>query len=110
MLQAIVLICFAVYTWATLAFGLRFSNLTNRGIIDHGPYRYVRHPAYISKSIAWWAEFGGRFSSPWHPIVMLLFCGVYGLRALSEERHLSADPEYRAYKKRVPYRFIPGVF
>jgi len=108
--QGIVLICFAIYTWATLVFGLRFSNLTNRGIIDHGPYKYIRHPAYISKGLAWMAEYITKFSNPWHAIAMVLFIGVYGLRAMSEERHLNADPEYRAYKKRVPYRFIPGVF
>src|SRR3546814_9726532 len=27
----------AVYAWATVAFGLRFSNLTHRGILTHGP-------------------------------------------------------------------------
>jgi protein-S-isoprenylcysteine O-methyltransferase Ste14 len=35
---------------------------------------------------------------------------IYFLRAVTEERHLSSDPDYLAYCKRVPYRFIPGVF
>ena len=27
-----------VYVWATTAFGIRFSNLTHRGIFANGPY------------------------------------------------------------------------
>ena len=44
----------AVYAWATVAFGLRFSNLTHRGILTHGPYAITRHPAYLSKNLFWW--------------------------------------------------------
>ncbi|MBW2459776.1 MAG: isoprenylcysteine carboxyl methyltransferase, partial [Deltaproteobacteria bacterium] len=35
---------------------------------------------------------------------------TYGARAWTEERHLSRDPDFRAYKKKVPYRFIPWVW
>ena len=44
-----------VYAWATFAFGLRFSNLTYRGVLTNGPYRFTRHPAYVSKNLFWWA-------------------------------------------------------
>src|SRR3546814_14686759 len=44
----------AVYAWATVAFGLRFSNLTHRGILTHGPYAWTKHPAYVSKNLFWW--------------------------------------------------------
>ena len=40
---------------------------------------------------------------------LLSLSGLYYLRALTEERHLSKDPEYQDYMKRVPFRFIPGV-
>src|SRR5258708_15442670 len=43
-----------VYVLATVAFGVRFSNLTHRGILTHGPYRYTKHPAYVSKNLSWW--------------------------------------------------------
>jgi protein-S-isoprenylcysteine O-methyltransferase Ste14 len=32
------------------------------------------------------------------------------MRAITEERHLSQDPDYIQYKKDVPYRFIPKVW
>src|SRR5690606_12075481 len=43
-----------IYALATVVFGLRFSNLTYRGIITGGPYRLCKHPAYLSKNIGWW--------------------------------------------------------
>ena len=40
---------------------------------------------------------------------LVVLTGMYYMRAITEERHLRRDPEYRAYMKKVPYRFIPGV-
>ncbi|MCW8132032.1 MAG: isoprenylcysteine carboxylmethyltransferase family protein [Planctomycetota bacterium] len=105
----------AVYSWATLAFGLRFSNLTNRGIISGGPYRFVRHPAYICKNTAWWIEFMP-FLDP-NPVRAAVLCfhllavnGIYALRAYTEEKHLMREEHYREYCRKVPWRFIPGIF
>ena len=39
----------AIYAWGTVAFGIRFSNLTHRGILTNGPYAWTRHPAYVSE-------------------------------------------------------------
>lgn len=103
------IILFVIYVWATYALGMRSSNLTNRGIVASGPYKYVRHPAYLSKNLAWLL-----FALPAFSLLPFLFQGiwaaVYILRAYTEERHLSADPEYLEYKKKVPWMFIPGVW
>ncbi len=104
-----VLILMGIYVWATTAFGMRFSNLTNRGILTCGPYRYVRHPAYISKNLAWWFESLRNFGSVWQLVFLAGWNLIYALRALTEERHLLQDPNYRAYCEMVKYRFIPGV-
>jgi protein-S-isoprenylcysteine O-methyltransferase Ste14 len=91
------------YAWATVAFGLRFSNLTHRGILTHGPYRWTRHPAYLAKNLFWWASGLPFFCSDgWvegvrNTAIMALVSGVYYWRAKTEERHLMADPAYRAY-------------
>lgn len=90
-----------------MSFGLRFSNLSWRGLVDSGPYRYTKHPAYISKNLYWWLHtvpFVGVSSSLdlWRNILGLSFVSlVYYLRAKTEERHLMAFPEYAAYAARI---------
>lgn len=93
----------AVYAWATMAFGLRFSNLTNRGVLTHGPYAWSRHPAYLSKNLFWWLSTipvlstGSLADAARATILMGVVSGIYYWRARTEERHLRADPAYQAY-------------
>lgn len=94
----------AVYAWATVAFGLRFSNLTHRGILTHGPYAFSRHPAYLSKNLFWWlstipilSTTGSWADAARNTALMAAVAGVYYWRAKTEERHLGADPAYQAY-------------
>lgn len=98
-----------VYLYGTIAFGFRFSNLTHRGIICRGPYRWIRHPAYAAKNLSWWLISLPFMSNPAACARLLLLNALYVFRALTEERHLSRDPVYREYTKRVKWRFIPGV-
>lgn len=110
---------YVIYMSATLWFGVRFSNLTNRGIIRTGPFALVRHPAYASKNFAWWCVMfpyilynitnTGVGVALFHILGLIFMTGFYYLRALTEERHLMADPHYQAYCQQVKYRFIPGV-
>lgn len=93
----------AIYASATVAFGLRFSNLTHRGILTHGPYAWSRHPAYLSKNLFWWLSTmpflatTGWVDAVRNTAVMAAVSGVYYWRAKTEERHLGADTVYAAY-------------
>lgn len=93
----------AIYAWATVAFGLRFSNLTHRGILTHGPYAWSRHPAYLSKNLFWWLSTlpflatSGWVDAVRNTAILACVSGVYYWRARTEEAHLGADPDYRAY-------------
>jgi hypothetical protein len=102
-----ILVLTGIYVWASLAFGIRFSNLTHRGILTNGPYRYCKHPAYLSKNLSYWL-----ISMPFmvsstvdeslrYCLLLLLLNGIYLLRARTEERHLSQDPEYCAYARYI---------
>jgi protein-S-isoprenylcysteine O-methyltransferase Ste14 len=118
---SVILLLITIYVTATIVFGVRFSNLTNRGIITGGPYRFMKHPAYISKNISWWL-----ISIPFisgegpgvalrHSLLLLAVNFIYYLRARTEERHLSLDPVYVKYATalndkgifRGLYRFFP---
>ena len=93
----------AIYAWATIAFGFRFSNLTHRGILTHGPYAFSRHPAYLSKNLFWWISTipflttGSLVDAARATIILSCVSGVYYWRAKTEERHLSLDPAYQEY-------------
>ncbi|MDE2403985.1 MAG: DUF1295 domain-containing protein [Sphingomonadales bacterium] len=94
-----------IYAWATVAFGLRFSNLTYRGVLTNGPYRFCKHPAYFAKNLFWWASTLPMLATTHslvdavrNTVIMALVSAVYWWRARTEEAHLSAeDPKYRAY-------------
>ena len=99
----VVLALITIYVLATVAFGVRFSNLTHRGIITNGPYRFSKHPAYIAKNLSWWlgsVPFVVSDSVP-NAVRRSLLLGVmnfiYFMRARTEERHLSHDPTYVQY-------------
>lgn len=95
----------AIYAWATLAFGVRFSNLTYRGVLTNGPYRFTRHPAYLSKNLFWWCStlpFLVSSGSAVDVVRNTFFLGcvsaIYYWRARTEEAHLlGEDEKYRAY-------------
>jgi protein-S-isoprenylcysteine O-methyltransferase Ste14 len=107
--RIVILILVIIYVWATVALGTRCSNLTNRGIVDKGPYAFIRHPAYISKNMTWWIMTIPVLS--WQNLLgAFAWSFIYFLRAITEERHLMADPEYRAYCKKVKWKFIPYIY
>lgn len=95
----------AIYAWATVAFGLRFSNLTYRGVLTNGPYAFTRHPAYLSKNTYWWlaslpflVTSGSAVDAIRNTVILALVSAVYYWRARTEEKHLLAeDAKYREY-------------
>jgi len=105
----LLIIAYSIYAWGTIALGFKFSNLTNRGIVTHGPYKYVRHPAYTAKNFAWLIDNTHVFSNVWAALAFFAWNAVYVLRGLTEERHLSHDPHYRRYQEQVKYKFIPKI-
>ena len=91
-----------VWVWSTMIFGLRWSNLTHRGIITNGPYRYFKHPDYLAKNIRWWLLYvpflsASALDAVQNCALLLVMNLIYYWRAKTEERHLSEDPRYVAY-------------
>src|SRR3546814_13867116 len=100
-----------------MAFGIRFSNLTHRGIITHGPYKYTRHPAYISKNMTWWigsfpflVTAGGWIAGARNVALPGLVSGISYWRAKTEEKYLRADLSYGALWNWAPESAIVPRF
>lgn len=88
--------------------------------VDTGLYRFVRCPNYLGEILLWTGVFAsgiGSYLTWWHwvlacigyaGIVYVMFSGARRLE-LRQDHNYSADPEYQAYKKRVPILlpFIP---
>jgi protein-S-isoprenylcysteine O-methyltransferase Ste14 len=81
----------------------------HRGLRTGGPYRFVRHPAYLGYLIAW-LGYVAENPSTRNLIVLALGMSVQVVRMHEEERLLEDDPDYRHYKLRVPSRLIPYVY
>lgn len=98
---SIVFMCTEALT--TLTFGIRFSNLTYRGLITTGPFRFTKHPQYVSKMFnrffvyVPFLSLGGPLGSLQLMVMFAGICFMYYLRARTEENHLSQYPEYVAY-------------
>jgi protein-S-isoprenylcysteine O-methyltransferase Ste14 len=115
-----ILILMWIYTRASISLWLKASNLTNRWIVKKWPYKYIRHPAYIAKNLSWWIWWlplliWNIYTSQYKHFFIVLFSliawsSIYYLRAITEEKHLSKDDDYKAYKKIVKYKFIPKIF
>jgi protein-S-isoprenylcysteine O-methyltransferase Ste14 len=93
----------ALYVSASVHFGLRFSNLCNRGVLAAGPYRYMKHPAYFAHVANAWLlclvllPASGAPAGPTLELVPVAFTLFYWLRARTEEQHMREDPAYAAY-------------
>jgi protein-S-isoprenylcysteine O-methyltransferase Ste14 len=81
----------------------------NRGVVVRGPYNLVRHPIYTGYLITH-AAFLMAHPAPWNLSIVLVADSALIVRALMEERVLSADASYRQYCQRVGWHLVPGVF
>lgn len=81
----------------------------NRGLKINGPYRVVRHPIYFSHTLTGIGFLVANFSSLNLAILAtLVICQL--LRIQAEERILTETADYAAYRARVRWRLLPGVY
>src|SRR6266550_9193791 len=81
----------------------------SRGLVNHGTYRFVRHPvyaAYVLSDIGYMLE-------EWNVgSLLLVLAGWTSLlyRIHAEERVLAGDQRWSPYLTSVPYRLLPGLW
>ena len=81
----------------------------NCGVVVGGPYAFVRHPIYGGYLVTH-AAFLLAHPRPWNALIVLAADTALVVRALIEERVLSADADYQSYCRRVGWHLVPGVF
>ena len=80
-----------------------------RKLVLQGPYRWIRHPLYLTAAIATIGIAMG-YAQPWAALLAIITFGFQIGRMHNEERVLEATfPEYAAYTVRTS-RLIPGIY
>jgi protein-S-isoprenylcysteine O-methyltransferase Ste14 len=98
----------AVVTLSQL--GRSFSVMAEaRQLVTSGPYRFVRHPLYLTEEIAVIGLFV-QFASVWTVLLLAIHIAFQLRRIHNEETVLTENfPEYAAYT-RITARLIPGLY
>ena len=87
------------------------SNSHKPGVMNHGLWKYTRHPNYFGEAVQWWAMFilsipsGKWYISIWAPVtITFLLLRVSGITLL--EKRYDGNDAYSLYKKNTS-SFIP---
>jgi protein-S-isoprenylcysteine O-methyltransferase Ste14 len=107
------LVALGLFWWTAHAGGGRrlpacFTKIEPSGLVTNGPYRFVRHPFYVSYMTAWAAGAVATLS-PWLISAFLLMSLLYVSAALTEETALLNgihSTEYLQYRNRTSM-FVP---
>ena len=81
----------------------------DRGLVQRGPYAVVRHPVYVSYLLLQ-SGYVLQTLSVRNAVVMAFVTSCNAGRVVAEERLLSTNEQYSAYRVRVRWRMIPGVW
>jgi len=92
-----------------LSLGCSFGLLpANRGVMQRGLYRIVRHPIYLGYLLTH-IPFLAAHPSGWNIAVLLAGDATLVIRAFYEEQTLGRDPQYVRYCENVKWRLVPGI-
>jgi protein-S-isoprenylcysteine O-methyltransferase Ste14 len=100
----------AVYANAFFSSESRLQTDRAQTVTRNGPYRYVRHPAYLAAILLWPAT-GPMLDSWWAVIPGLLAALTMFIRTIYEDRMLQKElPGYSEYAQSVRYRLFPKIW
>ena len=78
----------------------------DRGLVQHGPYRFIRHPVYAFEAMFFLGYFAA-IPTTRSAVVLLVAFALQIMRIVREERIISG---YEEYRQRVRWRLLPGVW
>ena len=99
-------ICVLSFTFLGRSFGFVAAD---RGLTRRGPYAIVRHPIYASYFVI---QLGYVLQaiSVRNVLVFAIAMGCNVGRALAEERVLAVNERFGAYREKVRWRLLPGLW
>lgn len=108
---ALYLLALALFWWTVAStrrspLTLAFSDDAPESLVHSGPYRYVRHPFYLSYALAWVAVLPATGAAELVVSVIVMWL-CYWQAATAEEEKFSRSPLARAY---AAYRRDTGMF
>jgi protein-S-isoprenylcysteine O-methyltransferase Ste14 len=107
---AVQLFGLAICVASFLSLGRSFGFVAaDRGLVTRGPYAIVRHPIYASYLFLQ-AGYLLQSISIRNALVMVFASGCNVGRAMAEDRMLATNDRSDAYRSRVKWRLIPGVW
>ncbi|MCA9262421.1 MAG: isoprenylcysteine carboxylmethyltransferase family protein [Planctomycetales bacterium] len=94
-----------LFMWAMRSLGAAYrpcsAVVLPESIVTHGPYRWLRHPIYLSNEI-YMLGIGLATGSAWMALPLIVFGLVHLYQARREERQLAeGHPQYRDYQRRT---------
>jgi len=102
--------------WAILTlrnlFTVKVSILRDHHLIQHGPFRFLRHPSYTG-SLFSFLGLGLSFANWLSTIIIflpILSSFIYRIRVEEQALQEAFGDEYSAYCRRVPYRLFPFIY
>jgi protein-S-isoprenylcysteine O-methyltransferase Ste14 len=101
--------------WSLIAIRDSFSiSPCDRGLVQRGPYRFIRHPMYAGELLSTFFLCIVSISSPnwgwaeiWNIAVLAIFVFTISVRIVEEEKIIAG---YSDYEHLVPWRLIPLVW
>ncbi len=100
-----------LYATAVWSMGKKFGVMTDKGVQDSRLYSAARHPMYTAEAFMFLlVEMNGLSGGrEWFSISMFFF--LYYIRSEREDNFMQySNPAYPEYQKKVPYKFIPGIY
>jgi protein-S-isoprenylcysteine O-methyltransferase Ste14 len=111
----LIIFSFILFTWSPLVNRhletyIRIQHDRNHSVCDKGPYRIVRHPAYLGL-ILLFIGMPLSLGSGWGLIPALFACVFIIIRTNLEDHILQTElAGYQKYINRTKYRLFPGIW
>ena len=95
------------WAWALSTLGRSFGLVAaDRGLVQHGPYRFIRHPVYAFE-ILFFLGYLAAVPTPRSALIISVWIVFQCLRIVREERIIEG---YAGYTENVRWRLIPFIW